>query len=242
LKLSLHERIRSDFETRILSGELAPGDRLPIEEELVESYGCSRMTVNKALTALARAGLIDRRKRAGSFVARPRVHSMVLDVPDLAATIRARGQDYQYMGLKRRLRSQKEIGPEDQSLAAGGGVLELEGLHLANGMSLAVEYRLISTKSVPQIEEADLETTPPGSWLLQHTPWTEAETRISAVAADEEDARHLKIPAGTACLQVERRTWRGTDPITYVRQRFVGDAYDLMARFSPGVAGDQGFR
>ncbi|PMZ18025.1 GntR family transcriptional regulator, partial [Pseudomonas sp. FW306-02-F08-AA] len=78
------------------SGELAPGDRLPIEQELMQHYGCARMTVNKALSALLAAGLIDRRKRAGTFVARPRMHSMVLDVPDLPSQIRERGQTYAY--------------------------------------------------------------------------------------------------------------------------------------------------
>ncbi len=238
MKLSLHERIRSDYETRILSGEMAPGDRLPIEQELVEQYGCSRMTVNKALTALAKAGLIDRRKRAGTFVARPRVHSMVLDIPDLAAAIRTRGQDYSFVLLNRRLRPRKEQLPEDKALAAGGRLLELQGLHLANGIPLATEYRLISVKAVPDILTADLETTPPGTWLLQHIPWTEAETRISAIPAEPEDAEQLQAPTGTACLQVERRTWRGTDPITYVRQIFLGDSYDLVARFAPSTTGE----
>src|SRR3546814_14851453 len=97
----LHERIRADFEARILAGELAPGDRLPTEQALMAHYGCARMTVSKSLSALAAAGLIDRRKRAGTFVARPRVHSMILDVPDLAAPLRGRVQRYDYCPLVR---------------------------------------------------------------------------------------------------------------------------------------------
>jgi len=236
VKQSLHERIRSDFEARILSGEMAPGERLPIEQDLVEQYGCSRMTVNKALSALATAGLIDRRKRAGSFVARPKVHSMVLDVPDLPATVRERGQEYSYVLLKQRFVPRKAQSSEDTILAGGGALLELHGLHLANGMPLAFESRLVSVNSVPDIVSADLHTTPPGTWLLQHIPWTEAETRISAVGAGADEAGHLEVTIGTPCLQVERRTWRGANPITYVRQVFLGNAYDLIARFGPNAA------
>ena len=61
----LHSRIRSDFEERIMSGALKPGDRIPFEHELMAEYGCSRMTVNKAMSSLADAGLIHRRRRAG---------------------------------------------------------------------------------------------------------------------------------------------------------------------------------
>nr|WP_047165558.1 histidine utilization repressor [Sphingomonas sp. Y57] len=236
MKQSLHERIRSDFERRILSGEMAPGDRLPIEQELVEHYDCSRMTVNKALTALANAGLIDRRKRAGTFVARPKVHSMVLDIPDLAATVRERGQDYSYVELARRVLRRSQVAPDDAALASGGQLLELSGLHLANGLPLALEHRRISIKAVPGIVDADFETAPPGSWLLEHIPWTEAETRISAAGAEPDEAKHLHVKPGAPCLQVERRTWRGNVPITYVRQLFLGDAYDLVARFGPSSA------
>ena len=57
---TLNQRIRSDLESRILSGEWAPGFRIPYEHELMEQYGCSRMTVNKVLTALAESGMIER--------------------------------------------------------------------------------------------------------------------------------------------------------------------------------------
>ena len=236
MRLPLHERIRSDFEGRILGGELAPGERLPIEQDLMRHYGCSRMTVNKALSALVAAGLIDRRKKAGTFVARPKVHSMVLDVPDIAAQVRERGQDYAYRPLKRRVRPAGE--DEDERLLAGGGALiQIDGLHLVDGSPLGIEFRLVSAAAVPEMVDADLDAIPPGTWLLQHVPWTEAETRISAVPAIGQVADQLGVPAGSPCLSVERWTWRGPERITYVRQLFLGDAYDLVARFGPTQAG-----
>ncbi|MCC2975913.1 UTRA domain-containing protein [Sphingomonas sp. PL-96] len=234
--MPLHERIRSDFEGRILGGDLAPGDRLPIEQELMLQYDCSRMTVNKALSTLAAAGLIDRRKRAGTFVARPKVHSMVLDVPDLAAQVRDRGQDYAYRALTQVLRPAGEDADEEL-LAGRGALMQVDGLHLADGAPLAIEFRLVSAAAVPEIVEADLGSVPPGTWLLQHVPWTEAETRISAVAALDDEARWLGVSAGAPCLCVERRTWRGSERITYVRQLFLADAYDMVARFGPGASG-----
>ncbi|WP_163449962.1 GntR family transcriptional regulator, partial [Escherichia coli] len=80
--MTLQERIRSDIEERIRSGELRPGDRIPFEHELVAHYGCARATVSKALERLAHAGLIERRRKVGSFVAHPQVHAAVLAVPD----------------------------------------------------------------------------------------------------------------------------------------------------------------
>ncbi|HMO77266.1 MAG TPA: histidine utilization repressor [Sphingopyxis sp.] len=229
----LHERIRSDFEARILSGGLAPGDRLPTEQELMGHYGCSRMTVNKALSALSAAGLVDRRKRAGTRVARPRVHSMILDVPDLAMQVSERGQAHAYAALTHRVRAADPADADEAELAGTGSLIQLDGLHLADGIPLGIEYRLVSLAAVPEIAGADLSEVAPGSWLLQHVPWTEAETRISALPARADEARLLQVEPGTACLCVERRTWRGDDRITHVRQIFPGHAYDLVARFGP---------
>lgn len=225
----LHERIRADIEGAILDGSLRPGDRIPREADLMEQYGCARMTVNKALSALAGAGMLDRRKRAGSFVAQPRTQSMVLDVPDLAAEIVARGQAYRWQ-----LKAQT-ILPGTSALAepldTQGKVLRVEGVHFADGLPLAHEDRLINCALVPEIAQADLATTPPGSWLIAHVPWTEAENRISAAPADATVARALSLPRGAPCLMLVRRTWRGEDTITHVRQHFVADRYELVARF-----------
>eukprot|EP01042_Synura_sphagnicola_P012961 gene12961-16480_t len=60
---SLHTRIRNDIAALIRSGDLPPGARLPVEHDLMQTYGCARMTVNKALSALATEGLIERRKK-----------------------------------------------------------------------------------------------------------------------------------------------------------------------------------
>ncbi|WP_404710086.1 UTRA domain-containing protein [Sphingomonas sp. MMS24-J13] len=231
MSLPLHERIRADIEGQILSGTLAPGDRIPTEHALMAEHGCSRMTVNKALSSLAAARLIDRRKRAGSFVAHPRLHAMILDVPDLPQEVLARGQCYEYRLLTRKVKPSKPA--QDKLFDVGPGrVLEVSGIHLADGRPLAVEHRQVSLESVPSIEDAAFDRDPPGTWLLRHVPWTEAETRISASAADSRTAALLQVQPGAPLLQIERRTWRGDDPITAVRQSFLGSGYDLFARFN----------
>ena len=231
----LHQRIRSDIEDRIRSGVWEAGHRLPFETELMAQYGCARMTVNKAMAGLVDAGLIVRRKRAGSFVARPKVHAPVLNIPDIQSEVLGRGEAYAFRLLSRRIRQAAPGSPEETELAAGGAILELAGVHEADARPFALERRLVSLTAAPKMEAADFSTMPPGAWLLEHVLWTEAESRISAVNADPEEARLLNIDLGAACLVVERRTWRGGEHVTRVRQVFPGDAYDLTARFGPGV-------
>jgi len=231
LPLSLHKKIRTDIERQILSGELAPGDHIPIEIELMRVYGCARMTVNKAISALAAEGLVERKRRTGTIVAKPRVHSLILDIPDLVTAVDARGQVYRWELRRREVRKPRRSDPQERELAQGGNLLEVNGVHFAGGKPLAAETRLVSLISVPEIAEIAFGRRPPGSWLLENVPWTEVETRISAVGADAEAADSLRAPEGFPCLSIERRTWRGSDPITQVRQVFEGSRYDLVARF-----------
>jgi DNA-binding FadR family transcriptional regulator len=58
---------------RILTGELSPGEKLPIEPELSAQYGVSRSTVREALRVLASQNLVTttRGVSGGSFVAYP---------------------------------------------------------------------------------------------------------------------------------------------------------------------------
>lgn len=228
--MSLHRRIYADLEGLILSGELSPGDRIPFEHELTERYDCSRMTVSKAISELAGRGLVTRRRRAGTFVAQPKAHAAVLAIPDLRAEVIERGQAYGYVLLERIQR--EPDGEEEIELASGGLLLDLTCLHSADGAPLALEHRLIALGAAPQAINVDFHTVPPGSWLLDSAPWTEAENRISAIAADARAARLLELKPGAACLCVERRTWRDGQGVTRVSQTFPGDRYDLVARFS----------
>lgn len=225
----LHRRIAADIERRIASGDWRPGHRIPTEGELMAEYGCARMTVSRAMSDLAARGLVIRRKRAGTVVAHPPVHSSALvAIPDIQAEIEGRGRRYGHRLLERCVR---EAAAEDQGLT--GRVLALNTLHLADEVPFALESRLISLVTAPQAEGVDFMVQSPGGWLLAHTPWTEAEHRISAISADRETANLLSLDAGAACLRLERNTWRDAKPVTWASQIFPGSAYDLVARFSP---------
>lgn len=227
--LTLHQRILGDIEGKILSGEWAPGSRLPTEHELCTVYSCSRMTVNKVLTQLATAGLIERRKRAGSFVLQPRSQAAVLDVHDVRIEVEALGRSYAY----RLLSSDVRDAADEWGEVDGGPVRAVAALHLAAGRPFCYERRSISLLAVPEAETADFSEMPPSTWLLLQVPWTVAEHRIRAIGADDEVASVLGIPVGTPCLEMERRTWNMDRPVTLASMIYPGSAHSLIARFSP---------
>ncbi|MET9019080.1 GntR family transcriptional regulator [Actinopolymorpha sp. NPDC004070] len=65
----LYERLYDFVLEEISESRLRPGDRVPSESELAERFGVSRITSKRALRMLADAGVVDRRRGKGSFVA-----------------------------------------------------------------------------------------------------------------------------------------------------------------------------
>ena len=230
---SLGQRIRGEIEARILSGEWGPGHRIPFEHELMHQYGCARMTVSKALTALAEAGLIERKRRAGSFVRKPSGQSAVLEIPHVKAEVQALGKAYGYELLSAKRRSPTPADRAFLGEAIEGPVMALTCRHFAGSAPFALEDRLIALNTVPEASAVDFENEPPGTWLLNHVAWHEAVHLVSARPADSRIAELLSVKVGTACLVVERHTRRSDKLITAVRLWYPGDSKSLVARFTP---------
>ncbi|MBY8827724.1 GntR family transcriptional regulator [Hephaestia sp. CMS5P-6] len=213
---SLEAHIRSVIEDRIMSGAWHPGDRVPAEHELMVEFDCSRMTVNRALSALADAGFVERRRRAGTVVARPRRQMAAIEIPDIEAQVEAAGARYRLETLSVD-RIDGAAAPAVARLEGAAEVLAIVCRHHGDGV-FALEERWINLDAVPRAAGVDFGRVAPGRWLLDYVPWTEGDYRIAAVAADP----RLTVPADTPCLSFERWTSRGGQTITYVRQVFPG--------------------
>ena len=235
---SLHDRILSEVKAKIMSGEWAPGHRLPFETELSASYGCSRMTVNKVLTQLAAAGLIERRRKAGSFVTRPSSQSAVLKIQDIEAEVTALGVPYSFKMIFKKTRAMSQTDQDKIDLPVGTPILELICYHFAGVLPFCLEQRIINLRAVPEVARESFSLLPPGTWLRQRVPWITAEHQIRATGADAAATAAFQIAKGAPCLVVERRTWGVDQPVTFVTLTYPANAHRLVARFTPSAAGN----
>lgn len=90
-RISLSEQIAEKLRTRLESGALQPGDRLPTEQALGEMYGVSRTVVREAIATLRADGLVSARQGSGMFVrelpAQPLGLSLLKTSPDRISSI-----------------------------------------------------------------------------------------------------------------------------------------------------------
>ena len=230
---TLHEFILSEVRDKIISGDWLPGYRIPFETEMALSYGVSRMTVNKVLTQLSREGYLERRRKGGTVVARPRGQSAVMMISDIGEEVRSGGATYAFELVQSGVRkSDAEVRSLLRGVVPGRHVLDLEYVHIADEVPFCHERRLINLDAVPEARTADFASEQAGAWLLKRIPWSSAEHVIRAVSPAQNVAKRLQIAPSTPCLEIERRTEFEDRPVTFVCLTYPGSAHQLVARFS----------
>jgi len=208
--------IEAEVLRRIHSRDWPPGSAIPNEADLAADFGVARATVNRALQSLAESGILDRRRKAGTRVALHPVRKATLNIPILRHEIEAQGMVHGYT-----LVSQQESAAPPQVTSAlrlpdGTSLMHLRALHLADNRPYAYEDRWLNTAAVPGIAEVDLSLINANEWLVANAPFTAGDFALSATSADATEAAALGTPVGTALLTLERTTWNGGEPITWV--------------------------
>jgi GntR family histidine utilization transcriptional repressor len=232
-RVSLHDTIRQDVQQKILSGEWAPGHRIPFETDLAAYYGCSRMTVNKALTQLSLAGLLDRNKKWGTFVRAPHTVSAALEITNTKKEVEDVGKDYAYMLMQDQVRAAQKQEALMLDLDEGTLIRELICLHLSDGQPFCFEERIVNLIAAPEIEHVKFDADSPGAWMIANIPWNAAEHQIIAASANTRMAKALEVPNGSVCLVVERKTQNDRGYVTWARLSYPGDKHRLIANFTP---------
>ena len=94
------EDIRAEVLRRISTQEWPAGVLIPTEEALAQEFGCARATVSRALRELAQAGVVERRRKAGTRVAVLPVRRATLEIPVIRQEVQARGQAHGFQLLR----------------------------------------------------------------------------------------------------------------------------------------------
>lgn len=230
---ALYLQVKSYIRARIQSGALAPGSRVPSENELVQELKLSRMTVHRALRELAAEGLIRRVAGSGTFVSDGKSQSSLLHVSDIAGEIRSRGGRYSCEVILQREESADAGLAERLEIAMGEKVYHLVCIHKENHRPVQLEDRFVNPEAAPNFIHQNFTQMLPGAYLLAHVPLEEVEHMVEALRASHDEAAGLQIPIGEPCLVLTRRTWSAQRVVTLVRCVHAGARYRLGSRFKP---------
>lgn len=226
----VYQKIKREMLARIQAGEWKPGEVIPGEQALSESFGCARVTVNRALRELAEQGLVERKRKAGTIISQRHARAESFTIPLVKDEVEARGASYGYRLLDRRVEKPKASIAQKLNISSSKKALHVFSLHFADGRPFQLENRWINLDVVPKAKAESFEDEGPNSWLVSYVPYTDAEHELSAVNASAEEADLLGVTAGDALFRIERRTWLLSGVVTTVVLSYPGRDYRLQSK------------
>jgi GntR family transcriptional regulator len=241
---TLHGQLYQALVGSIETGAARPGDRMPTETELMESYGVSRTTARRALDDLRRNGLVERRPGKGTFVVKPRMDAAIAGLHSVTDEIEMLG----YRAGARLLSVQEDTADESAAghlgIAPGDPVLLISRLRTADDRPFYFAYSVLNVTRLPELREADF--TAPSFYRLFEQVTGRAVARavqwLSAVPAGPEVARQLKVEPGAPVLQLERVSYLENEiAVESVQAFFQGQSYKFYSESVPAhlAAGPQ---
>lgn len=233
----LYQRVKDHILDRVRSGDWPPGHRVPSENRLVDEFGISRMTVNRALRELADEGVVERLQGVGTFVRQPTRQTSLVELRDIADEIRTRGRRHsarvvtiERVAADAHLRTRFEDASLDH-------LFHLVIVHSEDGTPVQIENRHVNPRVAPDFLEQDFERITSTEYLLSITPVSELEHVVRAIVPTPYERRLLDLDAQEPCLAVDRRSWSYDRVATEVVLTYPASRYELRGRHRTSPTG-----
>jgi len=222
----LHHQVYLDLKASIDAGDWQPGDRLPPERELAASYGCSLITVRRALDELSRERRLIRSRGRGTYVSAPPIDRNLQGSLSFAEEMRRLGKEPDTRLVAARPQSATETVAAALRIEAGSPTVYLERLRSASGTPMLLEMVHLSAERFPGLLQADLEHHSLYDLLATRyrTPVARARETLEPVLVPAREARLLGVKARSLALLVEGLAYSiDGSPVEYGRTYVRGD-------------------
>lgn len=225
----LYEQCARVLLGEICTGGLIAGARLPSERALADALGFSRLTVRRALFALAADGAIEPAKRGWQVAAGP-----LSDPPNtlmsFSAMAASRGLVASSKVLSVVTRPALVDEADDLRIAPGSSIVEGRRLRMLNGEAIAVETMRLPVARAPWVDSLDWSGSVHEA-LERHglAPWR-ASVLVDVVAAEADETELLGVAVGRGLLRlVGVTTDRHGVPVCLDHVRYHPDRYRFRA-------------
>jgi len=224
----LYYQLETILREKIKSGEYRPGDAFPTEDQLVQSYQLSRITVRKAISALEKDGLIERKRGKGSRVTEGQGHlepmkltGMIEDIIAMGVKTKTKIITFDFVHIPKKVAEQLNLNEEEKAL-------RIERVRMIKGLPISYTLSYVPSDLGKKISIRDLTVHP----LLNVL---EKECRVSigrgiqiieATISDSRIASLLDVMTGAPLLKIERTVYDKKErPVEFLTIFYRSDRY-----------------
>lgn len=230
----LYWQLAQTIKNQISSGELKPGDKLPTEAWLAETYGLSRVTVRRAVQSLIDNGTLRRKRGESPTVAYPRMSRQTNHFSGLSEDLRAMGHVPSYLILCYERTEATMNVAEKLNIQIGDPVVHLSRLRLSDGVALGIHdcyYPLSSCgkalTSTFHAESVIKQLEDNGIYISYATQVVQARN------ATKVEANLLSVPVNSALLCMKRVSFtEAGDAVEYSDMIYNPELYELHMELS----------
>ena len=226
----LYRQLANRLKEEMDNGIFPAGNKLPTENELVETYKVSRVTVRKALDSLTQQGYLERRPGKGTFVAEKKIQRELSGVIGFTEMCRMMGctPGSRVVKLSKEYPSEKDA--QRLQISEDSQIVVLERVRSADGEPVVIECCKFSEDFMFLMQEnlADASLYE----LIQRKKnihFSKSVKKLDIVYATGQEGRFLGVTKGYPLLRIESVVEDSTGTFRHLsKQLCIGDKFKLM--------------
>lgn len=202
----LHHQVYLDLSSALAAREWARGDRLPTERDLAARYGCSLITVRRALDELAREGRLERTPGRGTFATDPPIVRDISGPAGFADEIRSLGYEPYSIVVSARTEAATLTAARALGIEPGAALHYLERIRGADGLPLLLEQVRLPASRLPGLLDHDFGREESLWDVLKsdyHLPVERRQEVLTAIIPSAREARLLGLRARRPSVEFE---------------------------------------
>ena len=229
--VALWRQVADGIERGIADGTFTPGEKLPGETEIAETYRVNRHTVRRALATLAERGLVRAERGSGTYVEAQRLAYPLRSRTRFSEIVGAGGHEPRGQLIEATEDVATRELARELGLKTGAALIRIESVRSADRTPLCVSTTWLSAERFPGAGDV-FASVRSMTKLLAHygvRDYRRASTKITAAIADATDAARLGLALGRPVLVVD-----STDvdpagkPLVTKRSRFAAERIEFL--------------
>ncbi|MDP5009464.1 MAG: GntR family transcriptional regulator, partial [Glaciimonas sp.] len=176
------QQVKDHVLKKMHDGVWLPGDLVPSERELMQQFGLSRMTVNRALRELTDNQMLVRLQGSGTYVAESKHQSTLVEIRSIDDEVVARGHRYRSQVLT--LEASKTPAALGAMDFKKGSVFHSSIVHFADDIPIQFEDRYTNPTIFPKYLQQDFHHITPNHYMMQVAPLHRAQYSMEARMPD----------------------------------------------------------
>ena len=227
-----YQAIYAVLRQRILDGELAPGSRLPSQQELADEFAVTVMTLRQAVAALENDGLLWAARGKGTFVVDKPIDVRVGNLSSFAEQMATAGMDLSTDLLSVDVVSATENPDAAAALEVADPLMKIARLRRVDGVPISLQRSFLVAGAISIDPTVGLAGNSLYKAIEESTGWQIAEATevVSAVGIEAADARLLDTKSGhPAILSIRTSIQQFGRPFLYDEALLVGGRCSIAA-------------